>query len=166
MERDNEEKVNRLFELREAAHRSFASAANVEADKIGINIEEEKLVSRIIRAIGENMDNADYTVDKLAADIGMSRASLYSKTQNLLGITPNDFMRNVRLKHAARLLEETDTPVSQISLMVGFQTSRYFSQRFKEMFGVTPSEYRGNTPVSQSTKTTSEQLLQNANLAK
>lgn len=166
MERDNEEKVNRLFELREAAHRSFASAANVEADKIGINIEEEKLVSRIIRAIGENMDNADYTVDKLAADIGMSRASLYSKTQNLLGITPNDFMRNVRLKHAARLLEETDTPVSQISLMVGFQTSRYFSQRFKEMFGVTPSEYRGNTPVSQTTKTTSEQLLQSANQEK
>lgn len=166
LEKENEEKINRLFELRENAHRNFASTVNVEADKIGINIEEEKLVSRIIRAIGENMDNADYTVDKLAADIGMSRASLYSKTQNLLGITPNDFMRNVRLKHAARLLEETDTPVSQISLMVGFQTSRYFSQRFKEMFGVTPSEYRGNTPVSRTVKPTSEQLLQNANQAK
>lgn len=143
LERENEEKVNRLFELREAAHRKFASAANVEPDKIGYDIEEEKLVSKMIKAIGENMDNVDYTVDKLASDIGMSRASLYNKTQNLLGITPNDFLRNVRLKHAARLLEETDTPVSQISLMVGFQTSRYFSQRFKDMFGVTPSEYRG-----------------------
>jgi len=166
MERENEEKVNRLFELREAAHRSFASAANVEPNKIGINAEEEKLVSRMIKAIGENMDNLDYTVDRLAADIGMSRASLYSKTQNLLGITPNDFLRNVRLKHAARLLEETDTPVSQISLMVGFQTSRYFSQRFKDMFGVTPSEYRGNVTVSPTTKPTLEQHLPSANQEK
>lgn len=143
LERENEEKVNRLFELREAANRQFASSANVEPGKLSDNIEEERLVSRMIKAIGENMDNTDYTIDKLAADVGMSRASLYGKTQHLLGITPNEFLRNVRLKHAARLLEETDTPVSQISLMVGFQTPRYFSQRFRDMFGVTPSEYRG-----------------------
>ena len=60
----------------------------------------------------------------------------------MLGITPNDFLRNVRLKHAARLLVETDEPVNKISLMVGFQTSRYFSQCFRQTFGMTPSEYR------------------------
>lgn len=142
MERENEEKVNRMFELREAAHKQFASAVNVEADKIGANGEEDALVGRMIKAIGDNMDNVDYTVDDLAADVGMSRASLYKKTQHLLGITPNDYMRNVRLKRAAKLLEETTVPVSQISLMVGFQTSRYFSQKFKEMFGLNPKEYR------------------------
>ena len=76
------------------------------------------------------------------ADGAMSRANLYKKTQQMLGITPNEFLRNVRLKHAARLLADTSEPVNQISLMVGFQTSRYFSQCFRQMFGVTPSEYR------------------------
>ena len=90
----------------------------------------------------ENMDNIDYTVDQMASDIAMSRANLYKKTQQMLGITPNEFLRNVRLKHAASLLEQTDMPVNQVSLTVGFQTARYFSQCFRQMFGVTPTEYR------------------------
>ena len=61
----------------------------------------------------------------------------------MLGITPNNFLRNVRIKHAARLLAETDMPVNQVALMVGFQTPRYFSQCFRQMFGVNPIEYRG-----------------------
>lgn len=60
----------------------------------------------------------------------------------MLGITPNDFLRNVRLKHAAHLLSNTDMPINQIALSVGFQSPRYFSQYFNKMFGVTPSEYR------------------------
>ena len=64
----------------------------------------------------------------------------------MLGITPNEFLRGVRLKHAAHLLAESDIAVNQISLMVGFQTSRYFSQCFKKTFGVLPSEYRDGKP--------------------
>ena len=61
--------------------------------------------------------------------------------QAKLGITPNHFLRNVRLKHAAKLLTETEMPVSKISLAVGFNSPRYFSQYFRKMFGMTPSEY-------------------------
>ena len=99
-------------------------------------------MEKLLKAIDKNMDNLDYTVDQMASDIAMSRASLYKKTQQMLGITPNEFLRNVRLKQAARLLAETSVPVNQISLMVGFQTSRYFSQCFRQMFGMTPTEYR------------------------
>jgi len=142
IERKNEERVNHLFELRDAARRQFAQSVSVEPEKIAANKEEEELVEKMLKAIGEHMDDTDYTVDLLAGDIGMSRASLYKKTQQMLGITPNDFLRNVRLKHAARLLAETSHPVNQVSLMVGFQTSRYFSQCFRQMFAVTPTEYR------------------------
>lgn len=142
IERKNEERVNHLFELRDAARRQFAQSVSVEPEKITANKEEDELVEKMLKAIGEHMDDIDYTVDLLAGDMGMSRASLYKKTQQMLGITPNDFLRNVRLKHAARLLAETSHPVNQVSLMVGFQTSRYFSQCFRQMFGVTPTEYR------------------------
>lgn len=142
MERNNEERVNQLFELRDEARHQFAQSVNIEPAKIAANKAEEALVEKMLKAIGQNMDCLDYTVDQLASDIGMSRANLYKKTQQMLGITPNEFLRNVRLKQAATLLSETNEPVNQISLMVGFQTPRYFSQCFRQMFGVTPSEYR------------------------
>jgi AraC-like DNA-binding protein len=71
----------------------------------------------------------------------MDRTNLYRKIQAILGQTPSEFMRSVRLKRAAQLLRDSDFSVSQISSMVGFNTSRYFSQYFREMFGVTPNEY-------------------------
>ena len=149
LEQKNDERVNRLFELRDKARHQFAQAAKIDPEKISANKEEEELVEKMLKAIEKNMDNIDYTVDDMASDIAMSRASIYKKTQQMLGITPNEFLRNVRLKHAAHLLDETNEPVNRISLMVGFQTSRYFSQCFRQMFGMTPSEYRahknGNT---------------------
>ena len=149
MERINEERINRLFELRDEARHQFAQSVNIVPKEISTNKEEEILVEKLLKAIGENMDNIDYTVDQMASDIAMSRANLYKKTQQMLGITPNEFLRNVRLKHAASLLEQTDMPVNQVSLTVGFQTARYFSQCFRQMFGVTPTEYRnGETPAN------------------
>ena len=115
---------------------------NIDAAKVAANADEAELAAKLLKAIEKHIDDADYTVDLLAADIGMSRANLYKKTSLMLGITPNDFIRNVRLKHAAKLLEETTDPVSQIAMKVGFQTSRYFSLCFRQIFGVTPTEYR------------------------
>lgn len=142
LERENEAKVNRLFELREEARHQFAENVNIDPGKIGVNKEEEELVSRLMKAIEKNMDNTGYTVDQLASDVALSRSNLYRRTQSMLGVTPNDFLRNVRLKHAAHLLSHTDMPIHQIALSVGFQSPRYFSQSFNKMFGVTPSEYR------------------------
>ena len=142
LERENEAKVNRLFELRKEARHQFAKNVNIDPSKISINKEEEELVSKLMKAIEKNMNNTDYTVDQLASDVALSRSNLYRRTQSMLGITPNDFLRNVRLKHAAHLLSNTDIPINQIALSVGFQSPRYFSQYFNKMFGVTPSEYR------------------------
>ena len=142
MERENEKKVNSLFELREEARHQFAENVNIDPSKISINKEEEELVARLMKAIEKNMDNTDYTVDQLASDVALSRSNLYRRTQSMLGITPNDFLRNVRLKNAARLLSETEQPISQISLQCGFASPRYFAQYFKKMFGITPTEYR------------------------
>lgn len=142
LNRENELRVNALFELREEARHQFAQAVEIDPSRLAADTEDQQLVERILKAIGENMSNTDYTVDLLARDVGMSRANLYKKMQATVGCTPNYFMRNVRLKRAAELLAKSDIAVNQLSLMVGFQTPRYFSQCFREVFGVTPSEYR------------------------
>ncbi len=142
LERENEDKVNRLFELREEARHQFAESANISPDKITVNAEEEKLVGQMLAAIEAHIDEENYNADLLAHDVAMSRASLYKKLQAMLGITPTDFIRNVRLKRAVLLLADTQLTISEIAVRVGFATPRNFSTQFKKMFGVLPSEYR------------------------
>lgn len=142
MEKENEGRVNQLFELREEARHQFARSVNIDPKKIAINNEEEELIQKLLKIIEQNMDNTEYTVDMLSRDVGIGRTNFYRKMQSMLGITPSDFLRNVRLKRAAQLLTETELPVNQIALMVGFNTPRYFSNYFKKMFGVNPSEYQ------------------------
>jgi len=148
LERENEAKINRFFELQSEAKHNFAQnvlrqgSAQVltETSKYDVQDAQPELAERMNRCIADNMDNVDYTVDIMAHDLAMSRASLYKKTLEELGITPNDFMRNVRLKHSITLLEK-GIPVNQVALMVGFQTPYYFSKCFKNMFGVNPSQF-------------------------
>ncbi len=142
MQRENERRINELFELREEASRKFAQSVEIDPERLEANSKEQQLIKRLNKAIGENLSNPDYTVDALAQDVGMSRANLYKKMQTTLGITPNDFLRNMRLKRATELLAKSDIPVNQLALQVGFQTPRYFSQCFHKAFGLTPSEYR------------------------
>lgn len=142
LQRENEQRINQLFELRQEAHHQFAQSVSIDPTHITAGSEDQRLMERIMQAINDNMDNTDYTVDLLARDVGMSRANLYKKMQDMLGITPSDYIRNVRLKRAAELLAEGNLPVNQIALSVGFLTPRYFSQAFRSLFGVTPTEYR------------------------
>ena len=142
MERENDDRVNRLFELREEARHQFAESANIAPDKISVNAEEEELVALMLKAIEAHIDDEQYNADLLARDVAMSRASLYKKLQTMLGITPTDFLRNVRLKRAAQLLAETQLSIGEIADRVGFVTARNFSASFKKMFGVLPSDYR------------------------
>ena len=97
----------------------------------------------MVKYIDEHIENPDYNVDMLARDVAMSRSSLYTKMNNMLGITPSDFIRNVRLKYAAELLTESNIPINEVCLKVGFNSQRTFSSNFKKMFGILPSEYRG-----------------------
>ena len=142
LEAMNDERVNRLFLLREEARHRFAQNVRVTAKEIAADSREEELMERVMEAVGRNIGNSEYTVDMLADDVCMSRASLYRNMRNILGITPNDFIRNTRLKQAARMLEETELSVNEISVRVGFGSSRYFATQFRKLFGVLPSEYR------------------------
>ena len=72
--------------------------------------------------------------------MGMDRTGLYRKLVAVVGKTPTNFIRSVRLKRAAQLLEEGYT-VAEVTDSVGFSTSSYFSKCFQEEFGVRPSQY-------------------------
>ena len=142
LERENDQRVNQLFELREEARHQFAENTNIDPQKISVNSEEEVLAERMLKAIEAHLSDDNYGVDQLAQDVFMSRSALYSKLRNMLGISPADFIRNVRLKRAAQLLCDTDLPIGEIADRVGYNTHKAFVANFKKMFGILPSEYR------------------------
>lgn len=100
------------------------------------------LVKRALVSVEKNMDNADYTIEDLGRDLGLSRAHLNRKLQSIVELTPLQFIRSIRLKRAAQLLQDSQYNVAEIADMVGFNTLRYFNKYFKDEFHMTPTQYR------------------------
>ena len=72
----------------------------------------------------------------------MSKTQLNRKVQSIVGMTPLQFIRSVRLKRAAQLLKTTGCSVNEIADLTGFNTIKYFNLHFKEEFGMTPTQFR------------------------
>ena len=87
------------------------------------------------------LDQADLSVDDMADAMCMSSSSLFRKLKAIIGKNPNEYLRIKRLKRAAELLQQGRYGVADISLMVGFSSSTYFSSCFKKQFGISPSEF-------------------------
>lgn len=101
---------------------------------------DEAFVRKALQCVESNLDNPGYSVEAWSRDMGMDRTRLYRKLTSLVGKTPTGFIRSVRLKQAACLLDKGYT-VAEVADMVGFSTSSYLSKCFQEEFGVRPSQY-------------------------
>lgn len=136
-------RVKNLIEERNRRIASFSKGTEISPSDVTITTIDQKLMTKIMECLEKNMDNSEYSVEELSSDIGMHRMNLYRKLQSITGMTPSEFIRTIRLKRAAQLLQsDPNLTVSEVSNMVGFNTSKYFTRYFKDMFGVTPSQYR------------------------
>ena len=102
---------------------------------------DELLMERIMKVVNKNLSNSDFNVDMLTQEVGISRAQLHRKMKELTGISTSEFIRNIRLEQAARLLKEQKINVTQVAYTVGFSNLAHFSTIFRKHFGVAPSEY-------------------------
>jgi YesN/AraC family two-component response regulator len=127
------------------------SGAQQQADKVEqpeVKGNDELLMERIMKAINKNLSDSDFNVDMLTQEVGISRAQLHRKMKEMTGISTSEFLRNIRLEQAARLLKEQKINVTQVAYTVGFSNLAHFSTVFRKHFGVAPSEYaerEGNT---------------------
>ena len=103
---------------------------------------DKDLLDQIVCFINEHLDAPDLSVDTLVENISISRSALFKKIKTLIGISPMELIKNIRLKKAAELIEEGSDNFTQIAYKTGFKDSQHFSKCFKMIYGVTPSEYR------------------------
>lgn len=93
--------------------------------------------------IEENILISNLNINKLGLDLGYSRSQLYRKTKALTNLSPNEYVRHIRLKKAAQLLKNGYTSISEVCYAVGFNKHSYFSECFRTLYSCTPSEYVG-----------------------
>jgi DNA-binding response OmpR family regulator/anti-sigma regulatory factor (Ser/Thr protein kinase) len=133
----------RMKKLIELSHKGVQrTLIEPEPTPIQVTSLDEKLIEAAVKYVEANMDRADLSVEELSRELGMSRVHLYKRMRQVTGKTPTEFIRILRLKRAAQLLRESQLNVSEIAYKVGFNNPKYFSNYFKEEFGVLPSVYQ------------------------
>jgi len=102
---------------------------------------EENLLINLNNAIEANLANHDLTVELLVKELGISRPQLYRKIKALTGIPPMEFIKEVRLIKAEKMIRNSEENISQVALDVGFSSPSYFAKVFQKRFGKRPSQY-------------------------
>jgi signal transduction histidine kinase/ligand-binding sensor domain-containing protein/DNA-binding response OmpR family regulator len=135
-------RVNNLIAKRKKNQQKFQKFVDVSPAEIAITSLDEKLLRKALDLVEKNMANPDFSVEELSRELGMSRVYLYKKLLSITGKSPVDFIRTLRMKRAAQLLEKSQLNVSEIAYQVGFNNPKYFAKCFKSEFNVLPSMYK------------------------
>ena len=109
---------------------------------------DDRLVNRVLSVVEENLSNASFDVNVLCRQVGISRAQLNRRLNELVGQSPAEFIRTFRLKRAAVLLRKQTDNISTVAFMVGYSNPAHFSKAFRDFYGVTPTEYISNSVSS------------------
>lgn len=101
---------------------------------------ENDFLKKITAFVEENLSDESFGVSELAREAGMSRSNLLRKVKSLTNVSVSLFIRQVRLKKAMEMLEQTSFNVSEVSYRVGFSSTSYFIKCFREEYGFPPGE--------------------------
>ncbi|WP_339708532.1 two-component regulator propeller domain-containing protein [uncultured Kriegella sp.] len=135
-------KIRSIIENRKLSTQRYQIETLMKPRELAQSTPDQDFIEQTVNIIHNNISEPNFTIDKLVAELGMSRTPFFKKIKSLTNLTPNEFLKIVRLRHAAQLLLKTDLNISEISFEVGFLSVKYFRSTFKKQFGETPSSYR------------------------
>lgn len=141
-------RVRRLLESHKQLKEYYSRKVTLQPTNIEITPYDEKFLQKAMTYIEANLLNPDLCADSLGFELGMSHSTLYRKLKALTGHSINEFVRSIRLKRAAQLLESGEFSISEVASQTGFSEVKYFRTYFKEQFGCLPSEYPKSKSVA------------------
>ena len=134
---------HKKVEIREeAAEQADAGKVRFLLQTPEIIDEDKQLMDHLLRYIEEHLAEPELKVDDLAAYLNLGRSAFYTRIRRVADMTPNDFLRHVRMQRAEELVKMSHLTFSQIAYQVGFTDPKYFGKCFKKHTGLSPSEYR------------------------
>ena len=138
-------RVHNILVQRQQLEESYRQRLmRLESTKNDENVPGDTFLAKLLNIMEKQLDNNTLTVDELVDEMGMGRTVFFNKLKSMTGLSPVEFIREMRIKRAAKLLKDPRYNITEVTYMVGMNDSRYFAKCFKSTYGVTPSEYRRN----------------------
>lgn len=134
-------RVRNIIRTRQIIREKFVRVMNFEPKEVTVTSADEQFLRNALDIAEKHIDNSKFTAEQFAYELAVSRPLLFTKMKALTDQTPNNFMKTLRMKRAAQLLEQRKLNVSEVAYKVGFRDTRYFSKCFQKQFNKTPSEY-------------------------
>lgn len=105
---------------------------------------DKAFMDRVMSYVEAHISDSDADIAEMASEAAVSVSGLNRKMKQLVGLTPGEFLKEARIKHACMMLRDTAENISTISFACGFTDPKYFSRVFRQSMGVSPSQYRDN----------------------
>jgi signal transduction histidine kinase/DNA-binding response OmpR family regulator len=136
-------RIGNVIAMRSRLRERFAGARlAVHAARVDVEPADQRFIDQVRGAIETHLGDDSFSVERLAGEVGQSRANLHRRLRDVVGESPSDLIRRMRLERAAQLLESGAGSVAEVAYAVGFKSVAHFSNAFKEQHGVRPSEVR------------------------
>ena len=130
--------INQRKQLKE----KFAKDPGFKPEDLSVSNNDQKFLTKVISLIETNIKTPNYTIDDMYNELGYSRSVFFKKMKSVSGHSPKEFVRIVKMKKAAELLQDPNATVTEVALNVGFSDTDYFRKSFKNFFGETPTSYQ------------------------
>lgn len=139
--------INSIIENRNNIRNNFIKSPLIyfKQHTAGHNNNNAEFIEKLNAHIVENMSDERFTIDNLSESFYMSRSNFHKKIKNITGLTPNDYIKLIRLNQSAQLLASGKYKINEVCYMVGFNTPSYFSKCFYEHFGKLPKDFVTNS---------------------
>ncbi|MFW6327917.1 MAG: helix-turn-helix domain-containing protein, partial [Bacteroidota bacterium] len=134
-------RVNNILAIREKLRSKYQQSIDINAANITTTSADALFLEKADKAVKQNIDNPGFSIEDLCAELAISRSGLHRKLKAITGLSTTDFIRSIRMKHAALLIKSKAGQISEIAFKVGFSDVSYFSKCFKKQFGSTPTEF-------------------------
>lgn len=158
----------RLYMKRKAAQITEEATEKADAGKVRYMLrkpmivdEDKEFMDKLLAYIEEHISDANMKIDDLSAAIGMGRSTFYGRLKQIADMSPNDFLRHVRMERAQQLVANSTMPFSQVAYATGFADPKYFGKCFKKQTGMSPSEYRKEMNQQQADETSDKSTNMN-----
>jgi len=134
-------RTRNLIEQRRMLREKFSREISVAPRDIVITPVDEQFLQRAMDVVEAHMDDNQFNLSGLCNEMNMSQSTIFRKLDALTNLSPIGFIRSIRLKRAASLLQQQFGNVSEVALEVGFNNPSYFSRMFSKYYEISPSEY-------------------------
>ncbi|MEE4116950.1 MAG: two-component regulator propeller domain-containing protein [Marinilabiliaceae bacterium] len=140
-------RLKNLIEMRPRIISSVNRDTTYLTDRKFTDSEDKTFFEKVVGIVEDNISDSNFNVDELCAGLDISHPQVYRRVKAITGLSISEFIRNIRLKKAAKLLLTGDFKINEVAYQVGFSDANYFTKCFTKLYGQTPRSFLRNTSI-------------------